>query len=396
MKPLVYVVVNESVGSGLLRAQLLQPLQGAGLADQVQIVNLLHPLGRPATGVRRLSTLRCGIPARLYQFKLGGLLDKLVAAYYAAALAWVVPRGSRVVARSYFSALAVALLQRVKPLEFVFDTRSQFVQENVSAGRLRPGSGAHRRWLEIESSLLNRAVKVLAVSEAQARYYREIAPNACLQVIPCFCQPDERLLGADMREDGRRQMGFMPHDTVVCYYGSLDHKWNNIRMYADFFADCLEQGIRICVITPSADELRADTRLNRPEAFIAQIDDSLRARQLIAACDHGVIIMKKADDWESRLGVKFVEYLGAGLQVLVGEWVGAAADTVRCHFPDSGIVVSGEMPQPPPMLRQTSDAQRLNIARRAASMFGYHRMLDVFDLKVPQYGTLTGEDFPHE
>lgn len=386
MKPLVYVVVNESVGSGLLRAQLLQPLQGAGLADQVQIVNLLHPLGRPATGVRRLRTLRCGIPARLYQFKLGSLLDKLVAAYYAAVLAWVVPRDSRVVARSYFSALAVALLQRVKPLEFVFDTRSQFVQENVSAGRLRLGSVAHRRWLAIESTLLNRAAKVLAVSDAQARYYHEVAPTARVQVIPCFSQPDERLLAADMREDGRGQMGFKAQDTVVCYYGSLDHKWNNICMYADFFADCLEQGLRICVITPSAEELRADPRLNRPEAFIAQVDDPQRARQLIAACDHGVIIMKKADDWESRLGVKFVEYLGAGLQVLVGEWVGAAADIVRRHFPDSGIVISGEMPQPPPRLRQTNDAQRLSIARRAASMFGYNKIYEVFDLNGPQDG----------
>ena len=394
MKPLVYFVANESVGSGLLRAQLLQPLQGSGLADQVKVVNLLHPLCRPATGVRRLITLRCGIPARLYQFKLGGLLDKLVAAYYAAALAWVVPRGSRVVARSYFSALAVALLQRVKPLEFVFDTRSQFIQENVSAGRLRPGSAAHRRWLAIESSLLNGAAKVLAVSDAQARYYREVAPKARVQVIPCFSQPDERLLAADMREDGRRQMGFTQQDTVVCYYGSLDHKWNNIRMYADFFADCLEQGLRICVITPSADELRDDPRLNRPEAFIAQIDDPQRARQLIAACDHGVIIMTKADDWESRLGVKFVEYLGAGLQVLVGEWVGAAADTVRRHFSDSGTVLPGETPRPPPMLRQTSDAQRLDIARRAASMFGYHRMLEVFDLKAPIDGTPSVEEPP--
>lgn len=381
MKPLVYFVANESVGSGLLRAQLLQPLEGAGLGDRVEVVNLLHPLARPAQGVRRLRTLRCGIPARLYQFKLGGLLDRWIAAYYGAVLALVVPRGSRVVARSYLSALAVATLQRIKPIELIFDTRSQFVQENISAGRLQAGSAAHKRWLTIESSLLNRAVKVLAVSEAQARYYREVAPRARVQVIPCFSQPDERLLTDDMRAEGRREMGFLTADLVICYYGSLDRKWNNIRMYSDFFATCLDLGYKICVITPSAAELRADPRLNRPEAFIKRIDDPLRARHLIAACDHGVIIMKKSDDWESRLSVKFVEYLSAGLQVMVGEWVGAAADTVHRHFADAGTIVAGDSPQPPQGLRQIKTAQRLDIARRAESMFGYHKMREVFDLE---------------
>jgi hypothetical protein len=383
MKPLVYFVANESVDSGLLRAQLLQPLEGAGLEDRVEVVNLLHPAARPAQGVRRLRTLRCGIPARFYLFKLGGLLDRCVAAYYAVALSLVIARGSRVVARSYFSALAVATLQRIKPVELIFDTRSQFIQENVSAGRLQAGSAAHRRWLAIESSLLNRAVKVLAVSEAQARYYRALAPKATVQVIPCFSQPDERLLADDVRAEGRREMGFRPEDLVICYYGSLDYKWNNIRMYADFFAACLELGYKICVITPSAAELRADARLKHPEAFIECVDDPLRARRLIAAGDHGVIIMKKSDDWESRLGVKFVEYLGAGLQVMVGEWVGAAADTVRRHFADAGTIISGDSPQPPQGLRQIDSAQRLNIARRAESMFGYHRMLEVFDLEIP-------------
>ncbi len=144
------------------------PGRCAGLSDQVQVINLLHPMAQPAEGVRRLTTLRCGIPARLYQFKLGGLLDRLVAAYYGLLLAFVVPRGSRVVARSYFSALVVTMLQRVKSVDLVFDTRSQFVQENVSAGRLQAGSAAHRCWLAIELTLLQRASKVLAVSEPQA------------------------------------------------------------------------------------------------------------------------------------------------------------------------------------------------------------------------------------
>ncbi|MCE4538163.1 hypothetical protein LXT12_12970 [Pelomonas sp. P7] len=380
MKPLVYFVANESVSSGLLRAQLLQPLEGAGLSERVEVVNLMHPMARPAQGVRRLRTLRCGIPARLYQFKLGGLLDRLVAMYYAIVLAFVIPRGSVVVARSYFSALAVAMLKRIKPIDLVFDTRSQFVQENVSAGRLQAGSAAHKRWLQIELSLLNGSAKVLAVSEAQAKYYRGVAPQARVQVIPCFSQPDKRLLGRNMRDDGRRQMGFGDEDVVICYYGSLDQKWNNIDMYADFFAACLKAGYRVCIITPSADELRSDPRFKDSEAFIERVDDPARARQLIAACDYGVIIMKKADDWESRLGVKFVEYLGAGLQVMVGEWVGAAADTVRRHFPDAGTIVAGTTPRPSSNLQQTSDAQRLDIASRAESMFGYHKMRDVFDL----------------
>jgi hypothetical protein len=173
-------------------------------------------------------------------------------------------------------------------------------------------------------------------------------------------------------------MGFGEGDVVVCYYGSLDHKWNHVDLYREFFAQCLAQGCKLCILTPAADLLLADDRLAGPAAYIRRVDDPAKARRYISACDYGVIIMKRASDWESRLGVKFVEYLCAGLQVLVGRWVGAAAELARQSFPEHSHVLETEPPRPPQAMRRTGDSERQRIARRAETLFGHARMAELF------------------
>lgn len=379
MRPLVYFVANENVGDGLLQAQLVQPLKGSGLWGSVEVLNIVQPLSRSAGDTAGVRTLRLGIPARLFQFKLGGALDFAVCLYYALILLLLVPRGARVVARSYYAALAVDLLATMKKVELVFDTRSQFVQENQSAGKLAAGSLAHRFWLRAEARLLRRAVKVIAVSQAQADYYRGLVPSARLAVVACFGQPDLALLAEPQRAAARRAMGFAADDIVVCYYGSLDRKWNHIDVYTRLFVECLQRGIKLCVMSPSADALRAEPVLRTPAAYIARVDEPALARSLMSACDYGVIVMARSADWESRLGVKFVEYLCAGLQVLVGQWVGSAASVARQDFAATSYILDSDPPRLPDQLRQLDTAARIAVARRAEALFGYDRMRVMFD-----------------
>lgn len=377
---LFYVVVNENVGDGLLQAQLLQPLQGSGLGDAVDVINIIHPLAKKRLAAQAsVRVIRAGLPARAFQFKLGGLLELAVSWYYALLLFFVVPSGARVAARSYYSSLAVFLLSKLKRIDWVFDTRSQFVQENVSAGKLLEGSTAHRRWQRLELRMLCAARRVMAVSEAQAAYYRALVPGLEVTVVPCYGQPDYALLNEDARAQGRTVMGFASEDVVICYYGSLDRKWNHIDVYSSFFADCLARGFKLCILTPSAEALKADARLATPAAFIRRIDDPMAARRLMNACDHGVIVMSKGADWESRLGVKFVEYLCAGLGVMVGRWVGAAAQIARTQFASTSHILDADPPTPPPFLHAIDARTRLEIARRAETLFGYERMRVIFD-----------------
>jgi hypothetical protein len=378
-RPLVYFVANENVGDGLLQAQLVQPLKGSGLWGRVSVINLIHPFSRRRREVDGVRTVRLGIPARLYQFRLFGALDWAVSMYYALILLALVPRGARVVARSYYSALAIDLLKRLKDIDLVFDTRSQFVQENESAGKLRRGSLAHRFWLGTEARLLRRASKVIAVSDAQAAYYKQLQPQAAVSVVPCFGQPDFALLSDASRREARERMGFAEDDIVVCYYGSLDRKWNHIDVYKAFFADCLARGCKLCVLTPAADELLADPALATPSSYIKRVDDPLQARALMSACDYGVIVMARSADWESRLGVKFVEYLCAGLQVLVGQWVGTAARLATERFAATSHVLATDPPRLPAQLQRLDAAGRADVARRAEQIFGYQRMKQVFD-----------------
>ena len=57
--------------------------------------------------------------------------------------------------------------------------------------------------------------------------------------------------------------------------------------------------------------------------------------EILSCCDAGIFVMKPGADRDTRLGVKFVEYLAAGLPVIANVNVGAAAEIIK----DSGLGV---------------------------------------------------------
>jgi hypothetical protein len=376
-----YFIANEPLSIGLIRSQVLNPLNYQGLNNNVEVISIVHPFSK----AKRLPGCRIiplGIPARLYQFRWCGILEMAVAFYYAIILSVIVPKDATIVARNYNSGLAVYILKLVKSVRLVFDPRSQYIQENIGCNKLYEGSCAQKFWLSMEKKILLASANVIAVSKAQAAYYRGIIKGLRLDIVPCFGQPEFEFINDSIISISRKKMGFSMDDLVICYYGSLDNKWNNIDMYKRFFYRCIEAGYKICILSQNADKLVSDSRLTSSGAFIKKVDTPEETKALMSACDFGVIILNKSPAWESILGVKFVEYLCCGLQVIVGQFAGEAVRIATEYFADYSHVIEGIGDSIDKIsLNKICIQSRLNIAKKAGELFGFQNIRKIICLQ---------------
>ena len=121
-----------------------------------------------------------------------------------------------------------------------------------------------------------------------------------------------------------------PHDgKVFLYTGSLGH-WNNLATYLEFFKMFKEHGenSRMVVCTNTASSKVEDV-LNREEFSqirgLVDVHYNVPGNKLpvyYAECDYGLQLMTLPD---SRVGVKYVEYVAAGLIPIVNSNVKGAA-----------------------------------------------------------------------
>jgi glycosyltransferase involved in cell wall biosynthesis len=316
-----------------------------------------------------------GIPARFYQFRWCGVLEMAVAFYYAIILSLVVTKDAIIIARNYNSGLAVFILKKFKSVKLIFDPRSQYIQENLGCNKLIEDSCEEKFWQMMEDKILSASDKIIVVSKAHAEYYKNRLQDLRLEVVPCFGQPEYSFINEARITKSRKIMGFSSSDLVICYYGSLDNKWNNMEMYKRFFYQCIDSGYKLCILSQNADKVISDSRIASSGAFIKNVEAPEEAKELMSACDFGVMILKKSKTWESIVGVKFVEYLCCGLQVILGEYVGGAVRIAKEHFPDHSLVVTGTGESFNTIsLNQANIQSKLEIAHKAGDLFGYHNM----------------------
>lgn len=204
----------------------------------------------------------------------------------------------------------------------VFDTRTDWIDEAKSVGYWKPGSLSDRMWLSNEIKMFERSDRVLFISEAQrddALKRTGVKPDSSKYVI-FYNQVDFNRFENNIPIE--RPFNFL-------YTGSLGH-WNNIELYLDFFKS-IQQYFplsRLIIATPTSKKkiekslynesysaIRSDVELHYNVPFNELPD-------LYARCRYGLQLMNKPD---SRVGVKFVEYVAAGLVPIVSSNVRGAA-----------------------------------------------------------------------
>lgn len=333
----VYLVINENINSGLLKSQVIEPIKSIE-EKQVKLINI-HKIGNTNKSYENSINLPIAIPYKLFLFNFLFFLTPVFALLYAIVLSFVVKKNSMVVARSYFPSLVVYVLKKIKNIDYVFDTRSLFIDESTLNGTIKENGFNYKMWKYFEKKIVCSSYKTTAVSTKQKEFYESLCPKAIVELIPCYISPVENI-SQEQQLQLRIELGFRPEDIVIVYYGSMDNGWNNIDMYASFFKECEKFGYRVLVISQNYNSLKNDDRLKLKN--ITLLDTNLKTpkelQNYLQIGDYGVVLMKKAADWETRLSVKFVEYLNVGLQVIVGQYVGEAARYARNEFHNRTIV----------------------------------------------------------
>jgi len=334
-----YLIINEDINSGLIMSQVVTPLTCLKYKDKLKIININKFFRKVNKYDIPVINIPIAIPARLFLFNFFFLCTPLIAFFYSIILAFFLKNNSVIIARSYFATLVSFFISKIKNIEFVFDSRSLFIDENILSGNIKKGSLNYKMWRYFEIVFLKNAQKVIAVSLKQKEFYKSRFKSSAIEIIPCYLTRPI-IYEKDKIKQIKQTIGFCNDDIVVCYYGSLDNGWNNIDMYCEVFNELINSSYKILIISQNYNLLKSDPRLKHNSIYLLDTK-KLNKNQLflyMQICDYGIVLMKKSADWETRLSVKFIDYLNNGLQVIVGKYVGEAVRYSKEFFSHRCII----------------------------------------------------------
>ena len=216
-----------------------------------------------------------------------------------------------------------------------FDTRTDWIEENINAGNFKKGCHSVRFWNKIEERMIRTFKKTFVISDIFKNNLIEKYGNDIEDKIEVIYNPID-YKNFDREKEKHSGKTFL-------YTGSLG-QWNRLENYLGFFKDYhsinLDSNLIICTSTA---ESKVNAVLLRPEYDV--IRDKISVYYNVkfedlptyyAKCDYGLQLMNKKD---SRVGVKFIEYVAAGVVPIVSTNVRGAAFLVEKY--GIGLVVCG-------------------------------------------------------
>lgn len=238
--------------------------------------------------------------------------------------------------RSYQAALGFLKFYKNKD-RIIFDTRTDWIEENINVGNFKPDGATVKFWRNAEKQMLLKFRKTLFISDlfrdaVLKRHSIKLDDSKyCLVYNPInykhFCSVQN-----------------YDQDNNFLYTGSLGH-WNNISIYLDFFLKVADKmpssklivctGSPIHKVEPTFNLPKYDAIRNRVEIHYSVPYSELPS--FYARCTYGLQLMSKKD---TRVGVKFIEYIAANLIPIVNTNVMGAAALARKY--EIGIVLDDE------------------------------------------------------
>lgn len=220
--------------------------------------------------------------------------------------------------RSYQTALFFNKFYKEKN-NLIFDTRTDWLEENVNLGRIKRNSITYNYWHKNLRDIVDSFRKTLCISEVCKQ-------NMCNSLGVSDTRIDVIYNPIDYEHFNRPKV---KHESVNFLYTGSIGNWNKLENYLDIFKIYNKHNsnskVYICTATvPSV----VNSVLNRQEYdgvrnsievhYDVSYDDLPKYYSL---CDFGFQLMRIPD---SRVGVKFVEYIAAGVTPIINSNVQGA------------------------------------------------------------------------
>ncbi len=215
----------------------------------------------------------------------------------------------------------------------IFDMRSLWVLENISAGNLKPETNLTRAWFELEKTCISLSSFNVGVSAAMGDYVSKISAEVKFKLIPISVVANNFQFDTDMREKIRTANGWQ-ESLVMVYSGSLGLSRINFKALQSLFKVLKREIPDLKGIVISEDSKKLFVELFEQANFLENdyLVTSAKGASLtgiLSAADFGVHALPRQLDCETRLGTKVVEYLMNGLPVIVNKNVGDAAKLIE-------------------------------------------------------------------
>lgn len=336
---------HETISSGLFRTQVkdvVEALAAQGNGDKytIYVYNYFWTLVQNFALVRSLKKelSNLGIEIRIYPFLVPVKYSlashsyfKFLKIFFQLMIFFTFDRKADIHhARGYL--LTYALVKN-KLSSVIFDMRSLWILENISAGNLKPETKLAEAWFELERVCVSLSAFNVGVSAAMGDYVSKISADANFKLIPISVVANYFQFDADMREKIRTDNGWQ-ESLIMVYSGSLGLSRINLEPLQSLFKVLKREIPDLKGIVISEDSKKLFVELFEQAHF--QENDYLitSAKQaslagVLSAADFGVHALPRQLDFKTRLGTKVVEYFMNGLPVIVNKNVGDAGKLIR-------------------------------------------------------------------
>lgn len=274
--------------------------------------------------------------------------------------------------RSYPPAYAAILFKGIfSRTRVIFDPRSDFPEENVTAGNWVSDDKVFAFWKRSERRILEEADAVACIAPSFVRSYKSITPRVHEFLVPN--NVDTRIFrrNIEVRDAVRRKLNISESEILICYLGSLDTVgWNRISTYLDaikYFRAC-GANFHFLFIVPKQSKAALDAALAGSDIAASVTTMSVLDEDVpkyLWASDYGIQLHPKLT---IRTGTKIGEYLAAGLPIIVNrnaigaielidKWLvgviidGGSAETINSH--DKDLICS--LPNGPELAKWSSE-----------------------------------------
>jgi len=239
-------------------------------------------------------------------------------------------KGEVIHCRSYWPAV---LALKIKNLPVVFDVRSLYPAESVSAGKLKYNSRIYDYWVGLEAFCFDKSSAISVVSYPMIDYVKSISNNVKIFYNPIIVDTSKVYFNPDQGRITRSRLNW-DDNLIFVYSGSLGYNGLNKVALGVLLhkLSSLSKDFRYLFLS---DEKKADIAgfLNEngveDNNFYITPSSFEELGAWLSSADIGIHALPLQLDSATRLGTKVVEYWASGLPVILNENIGAAINIVE-------------------------------------------------------------------
>lgn len=324
MKKIGYIVIREDLNDPLIESQVLDVLECVNKKNYDVSVCLIwfyriDYFFKNKKEMKKIKTILSDrnisylfLPFLSYRFPVDILLMPFVIPQWIIGLfiSRLILKINIFHARSYNAGLLTYFFKKFFGCKYIFDPRSPYITENISSGVWKYRGINHKIWMQLDYRItLNSDCTIITASKmsvhAKLKYKYKIIPNNYPKLFDSFTE------------------GYHPEKKYdLVYSGSFGH-WNKLDPYIILLKklnQILNRDVTMLFLSRS---LSRNAIINAANSYglnselitVVNVNQHEVLKQLEGA-KVGVYLISNID---SRLGVKTVEYLRAGLPLIVSK-----------------------------------------------------------------------------